>query len=95
MIANHEQEHAVVHFVVVVLNMLCIAPIVVFFFGGGARNWELSWLIAVSFLSWLLLLVLTLILIVTSRAHRRLALTGMLATLGLYMLTGFGMPSIT
>ena len=93
MIANHEQDHAVVHFAAAVLNMLSIAPMFVFFLGGGVHNSELAWLVPVSVLSWLPLLMLCLVLVVISHPHRRVALAGMLITFGLYSF--LALPAVT
>jgi hypothetical protein len=83
---KRERFDAVVHFVVVVLNMLSISSFLIFWLAGGADNRDLEVLAMISCLSWLVLLALTLFLVVTSHPHRRIALFGMLFTFGLILL---------
>lgn len=90
------QEHlseirsAIIHFVVVVLNMLSIAPVIVFAVSGNFGNDYTPMVIGFSVISWLLLLVLTFILVVTSHEHRKLALGGMVTAFVLWsLIAGF------
>ena len=80
-----ETRNAIVHFVVVVLNMLSIAPAAVYIVSGNFGNDYTPMVMGFSILSWLILLVLTLILVVTSHEYRRIALGGMITAFALYL----------
>jgi hypothetical protein len=95
MTPNHEQDYAVVHFAVVVLNMLSIAPIFVFFLGGRCPQSGTG----VADVCLLFVLGAAAFVHAASGPDQprvpAACLTGLLATLVLYLVTGFGMPAIT
>ena len=86
MIANHEQEYAVVHFVVVVLNMLCIAPLLILLLVGNRYQPNLDILGMTAVCSWPILFLITFVMVCTGHKYWRLGVAGLLAAVAISFL---------
>jgi len=83
------------HLIVVTLITLSIAPAAILGITHIYTEPQASWIMGISFGSWLALIVVTLILNIASLPYHRLALYGMLVTVATYFLLGFMLPAIT
>jgi len=83
------------HLIVVTLITLSIAPAAILGITRIYTEPQASWLMGISFCSWLALIVMTLILNIASLPYHRLALYGMLVTVAAYFLLGLTIPAIT
>jgi len=81
-----------IRFVVLVLITLSIAPVLILGLTLSVWTPQGPWLMALSICAWLLLIVAAVILNVLSLPYHRVALYGILATIGIYFLSGFLFP---